>query len=73
MNEPIITLEAALDAVAGIIGSDSFSDYVRKGLEAGLELNYRLVIKDAGQGIVVSLAAEKKVPARNIKTLIRLQ
>lgn len=71
MNQ-IETLEEALDAIADCIGSDTFTDYVRKGLEAGYELNYRIAVKDAGQGIVASLTAEKKVPARNIKTFIRL-
>lgn len=73
MNDPVETLEEALNIIADTIGSDAFSDYVRKGIEAGHELNYRLIVKEAGQGIVVSLTAEKKVPARNIKTLIRLQ
>jgi hypothetical protein len=73
MTEQIETLEEALDEVADVISADSFSDFVRKGLESGLELNYRLIIKQEGQGIVVSLLAEKKMPARNIKTLIRLQ
>lgn len=73
MNEQIETLEEALEVVADTIGSNPFSDYVRAGLESGQELNYRLIIKEAGQGIVVSLTAEKKLPARNIKTLIRLK
>jgi len=67
------TLEEALDIIADTIGSDQFTDYVRTGLAAGHELNYRLIIKESNQGIVVCLQAEKKVPARNIKTLIRLQ
>ena len=73
MNDPINTVEDALDVIADTISSDAFCDYVRKGLEAGLELNYKLTVKASGQGIVVSLGAERKFPVRNLKTLIRLQ
>ena len=67
------TVEEALATVADVIGSPSFSDYVRKGLEAGTELRYLLTIKDSNQGFVVALGAEKKLPIRSIKTLIRLE
>ena len=72
-TELIRTVEEGLAAVAGVIGSPAFSDYVRKGLEAGNELRYQLTIKDSNQGFVVALGAEKKLPIRSIKTLIRLQ
>ena len=67
------TVEEALAAVADVIGSPAFADYVRKGLETGNELRYQLTIKDSNLGFVVALGAEKKLPIRNIKTLIRLQ
>lgn len=67
------TVEEALEIVANIIDSEQFADYIRKGLEAGVELNYKITVKQAGQGIVVSLGAEKKFPIRNLKTLIRLR
>jgi hypothetical protein len=67
------TVEDALEIIADLIDSEQFADYIRKGLEAGIELHYRLTVKEVGQGIVVSLGAEKKVPVRNLKTLIRLR
>lgn len=67
------TVEEALEIVADIIDSEQFADYIRKGLEAGIELHYKLTVKESGQGIVVSLGAERKFPVRNLKTLIRLQ
>jgi hypothetical protein len=73
MSEHPETIEDALGVVANIIDSESFCDYVRKGLEAGSELHYKLTIRELGQGIVVSLGAEKKVPIRNLKTMIRLR
>lgn len=72
MSNDVETLEEALGVVADIIDSEQFSDYVRKGLEAGNELHYKLTVKEVGQGIVVSLGAEKKFPVRNLKTMIRL-
>ena len=68
----IHTVEEALEAVADSIDCESFVDYVRKGLEAGHDLNYKLTIKDSTQGIVVSFVAERKFPTRTLKTFIRL-
>jgi hypothetical protein len=73
MNEPAQTVEDALEIIADIIDSEQFADYIRKGIEAGNELHYKLTIKESNQGIVVALGAEKKFPIRNLKTLIRLQ
>ena len=67
------TVEEALEVIANVIDSEQFADYIRKGLEAGVELNYKITVKQAGQGIVVSLGSEKKFPIRNLKTLIRLR
>jgi hypothetical protein len=72
MSDQPETLEDALGVVADIIDSEQFSDYVRKGLEAGNELHYKLTVRTVGQGIVVSFGAEKKFPVRNLKTMIRL-
>lgn len=67
------TVEDALEIIADIIDSEQFADYIRKGLEAGIELHYKITVKEVGAGIVVSLGAEKKLPVRNLKTLIRLR
>ena len=67
------TVEQALEAVADIIDSEQFCDYVRKGLESGHELNYKLTIKLKPQGVVVAFVAEKNLPTRPLKTFLRLQ
>ena len=67
------TVEQALEAVADIIDSEQFCDYVRKGLESGHELNYKLTIKSGPQGAVIAFVSEKNLPTRPLKTFIRLQ
>jgi hypothetical protein len=73
MNDQPETVEDALGVIADIIDSEQFTSYIRQGLDAGHELNYRLKIIQGTQGIVVAFVSEKKLPARPLKTFVRLQ